>query len=332
MISIQYGKADNTDMMISYPYKEIFDRTEVFPEQISLVDHLNGFDSHLKNLVLNKLDIIAATQNKRQVVIYHNILNDVVKQQYTNLDLRFSFELQDYLNLSCMNGYKIHPRINIKNFLCSFNGSGHHSRKMLSSALNVFGYFNKEYCSKNTKFSNQELDEHIHYLSNNDRFYKKFFFNNNSDEFSQYINSFGHVRFDHANNIYNLENKLTESFLHIVSETMADSYHPFVTEKVLYSIVTRGLFVAYAQPGWHEHLEKYYGFKRYTKLFDYRFDNIFNPVERLVELMTMVGKFAHLSHADLYDLYLMEQDTIDFNHDHYFSGNYLTHLKQYDDR
>jgi len=113
-----------------------------------------------------------------------------------------------------------------------------------------------------------------------------------------------------------------------VSETMATSYVPFVTEKFLYSVVTRGLFLSYAQPGWHAHVEKYYGFKRYTKLFDYQFDTIQNPVERLVELMSMISKFSILTIDDWKDLYLLEQETIEYNYDHYFSGSYLTKLKQ----
>jgi hypothetical protein len=111
-----------------------------------------------------------------------------------------------------------------------------------------------------------------------------------------------------------------------VSETLATSYYPFVTEKFLYSIVTQGLFLVYAQPGWHDHVEKYYGFKKYTKLFDYGFDSIHNPVERLVELMSMISKFSILTPHEWHDLYLIEQDTIEYNHNHYFSGNYLTML------
>jgi hypothetical protein len=136
------------------------------------------------------------------------------------------------------------------------------------------------------------------------------------------------VQFEHDKNIYNLENKLTQSFLHIVSETMPTSYYPFVTEKFLYSIVTRGLFLAYAQPEWHAHIAKYYGFKLYTRLFDYRFDGITNPVERLVELMTMIGKFSKLTPHEWHDLYLLESDSIEYNYDHYFSKDYLKDLKK----
>jgi hypothetical protein len=111
---------------------------------------------------------------------------------------------------------------------------------------------------------------------------------------------------------------------------MATSYYPFVTEKFLYSVVTRGLFLAYAHPGWHAHLEKYYGFKPYTRIFDYRFDNIGNPVERLVELMTMISKFSKLSKQEWHELHEIERDTIDYNYDHYFSQNYLKHYENLD--
>ena len=40
----------------------------------------------------------------------------------------------------------------------------------------------------------------------------------------------------------------------------------------------------------------------------------------------MISKFSKLSCHDLYDLYLMEQDTVNFNYDHYFSGDYLKTL------
>ena len=40
------------------------------------------------------------------------------------------------------------------------------------------------------------------------------------------------------------------------------------------------------------------------------FDEITNPIKRLIEILTMLHKFSLLSKADWNDLYLMEQDTI----------------------
>jgi hypothetical protein len=208
---------------------------------------------------------------------------------------------------------------------------------LLSSILENQGYFNPNYSSKNFTSSNDEILGHLSSLDLTEdeiELYDKFF--KSTDEFNNTIYSFGHVRIEWetytlADNIYNLESKLTQSFVHIVSETMATSYYPFVTEKFLYSIVTRGLFVAYAHPGWHTHIEKYYGFKLYDKIFDYSFDSIQNPVKRLIKLIEMISKFSKLSVDDWRDLYfVLEKDTIEYNYNHYFSGNYLEHLKQFD--
>ena len=294
------------------------------PDSLKLQDHLGGFFQDGSNTVLGYLNSIAGSQKKILEIIYHQILDDSVKLQYSNLKIKFDSDFQNRCNLNSFTTYNTHPPINFKNFICSFNGSDHVSRKLLVAILERFGYFTTNYCSKNFVFTVDKLDGHIFdYVGEHSNFYRKFFIANDSKVFFQSINSFKYVRYAHVQNIYNLESKLTGSFLHVVSETLATSYYPFVTEKFLYSIVTRGLFLAYAQPGWHDHVEKYYGFKKYTKLFDYRFDTIQNPVERVVELMTMISKFNMLSSDEWRDLYLLEQDTIEYNYDHYFSGNYL---------
>lgn len=300
------------------------------PELVTLTDHLGGYSSDMTNIVFDCLDKIAKNSSKKITVRYHSMVSHTTNTHYLNLDIKFDADLQNKLNLDKFLNYNIHPEINFKNFICSFNGSAHVSRKLLVAVLDRFKYFNPAYCSKNFSYSTDVLDGHIKdYVGDKSNFYRKFFIPTENKEFMQTKYSFGHVRFDHAHNIYNLENKLTESFLHIVSETMATSYYPFVTEKFLYSVVTRGLFLAYAQPGWHNHLEKYYGFQKYTKLFDYRFDSIENPVERLIELMSMISKFSALSTDDWQDLYIIQKDEIEYNYNHYFSGNYLMHLKQY---
>jgi hypothetical protein len=292
---------------------------------IILVDTLDGFDSDLHNPILDYIALKKFT-NKFYTQYY---LDSRLKHVYKEIDIKFDPELQHQINFKSLSEYNIHPEHNFKNFICSFNGTKHISRKLLVSVLNRFNWFDAKYCSKNFSYSTDALDGHLTDYIDNISFYRKFFISDNSEDFFQTINSFGHVQYQHDKNIYNLESRLTESFLHIVSETLATSYYPYVTEKFLYSIVTRGLFLAYAQPGWHDHVEKYYGFKKYTKLFDYHFDTIQNPVKRLVELITMVSKFSILSPDEWKDLYLLEQDTIEYNYDHYFSGNYLKTLQQH---
>ena len=295
--------------------------------KLQIADHLGGFDENLQSEILTEVVKLAKEKNISTIetgYVFPQKFND----KY-GMNSCYNEDLVTGSGWKEMITYGPHPEQDFKNFICSFNGATHVSRRLLTSALNKFEYFNKDYCSKNFKLDGSVVDGHISDNVENTSFYNKFF--DLTDEFNQQIYSFGHVRFDHANNVCTLENKLTESFLHIVSETMATSYYPCITEKFLYSIVTRGLFLAYAQPGWHTHIEKAYGFRLYTKLFDYRFDSITNPVKRLVELMTMIGKFSKLTPAEWHDLYQLEADTINYNYNHYISRNYLKYIKDYEE-
>ena len=293
-------------------------------------DHLGGFDINLESDVLNSA-VQFAKENNISTIEVGYVFSDYFSRRY-GINFSYRQKLVGGNGWEDLTSYTRHPHINYKNFICSFNGSGHVSRQLLSSILENQGLFNSDYSSKNFKGSNDKILGQLNTLDLTEdeiELYDKFF--KNTNEFNDTVYSFGHVRFDHGNNIYNLESKLTQSFVHVVSETMATSYYPFVTEKFLYSIVTRGLFVAYAQPGWHTHLEKYYGFKLYDKIFDYSFDSIQNPVKRLIKLIEMLSKFSKLSADDWRDLWFMlEKDTIEYNYNHYFSGDYSKHIKQFD--
>lgn len=321
-------------MYIEHPYHEVFNKAdfEFLPDRFYLADHVGGFNSDNINSILASINQYAKDNNKHYVIDLTQYVEPSVKELYQCIDLKFCFDFQEKYLWSKFKQYNMHPDIAYKNFVCSFNGNDHVSRKLLVSAIHKFGWFDAEYCSKNFVYTNDILSGHIQdYVGDNESFYNKFFYGQDSNSFFQTPNSFGNVKWNHSDNIYNLENKLTNSFVHIVSESLATSYQPFVTEKFLYSIVTRGLFVTYAQPGWHTHIEKYFGFKRYDKLFDYRFDTIQNPVHRLIELMSMLSKFSMLTPAEWHDLYLLEQDTIEYNYNHYFNEDYLKSVEPYRD-
>lgn len=296
------------------------------PNHYRLIDHAGGFDSQYRNHSLESI------KEQKCIVFteYEHLSHDSV---YKNIKFVFDFKIKKSL-LEKLNHYNVHPEINYKNFICSFNGTAHVSRKFLTAILHRYGWFDTRYSTKIFVCRQDELDGHIHDYCDHDqsRFYRKFFISDTSEDFLQMANSFHYDRTNHNRSIEILATKLTQSFLHVVSESMATNYKPIVTEKFLYSIVTRGLFLAYAQPGWHHNLEHYYGFKKYNKIFDYQFDSLINPVHRLVQMMSMISKFSYLSDLDRSDLYLMEKDTIEYNYDHYFSNRYLSHLKTcYDD-
>jgi len=316
--------------MIELKLSNYHQNAKILNNELVIGDHLCGFDKELNSEVLTSVVDRAKKQNIKNIYTGY-VFSDELKKIYNFQNLKYREVLVGGDGWKGMCEYRIHPHINYQNFVCSFNGSHHVSRQLLSSILNNQGYFNPDYSSKNFAYDNNWITSHLDNLDLTDteiQLYSKFFVND--DEFNNSVYSFGHIRFDHKNNIYNLENKLTQSFVHIVSETMATSYYPFVTEKFLYSIVTRGLFLAYAQPTWHRHIEKYYGFKLYDKIFDYEFDGIQNPVKRLIRLIEIVSKFSTLSVDDWRDLYHIEQDNIEYNYDHYFSGRYKEHLAQFE--
>lgn len=301
---------------------QILNTTE-FSDTVRIDDHIYGFDANLRNTIL---DHVSAHVDKETVVETFYIIDDTVKKKYPQL--RFILSQQECKVFEWLNDYNIHPPINYNNFICSFNGTPHVSRKLLVSALEKFGWFRPTHSTKNFSVKPLVLDGHISDLVDREDFYRKFF---SFDEmFLREIYSVDYRRYDHMSNIKSLEQRLTSSFVHVVSETMATAYYPFFSEKSFYSIVTRGLFLSYAQPGWHDHFEKYLGFKKYNKLFDYRFDSIQNPVERLIELLSMLAKFSNLTTDDWRDLYNLESDTIEYNYDHYFSRRYLDTLKLYE--
>lgn len=315
-------------MKIKYPYSEILsNNSHCLSRQITLFDHLGGFRQDNTNQLFDILQQHGGTYD----ITWHQILDNTVAAKYPSLRLRFCSKLQENLNFKHFYNYREQPEISYKHLVCSFNGTAHVSRKMLTAILARFGLYHSIYISKNFQYNQDEIDGHLlDYLDvEQHRLYRKFFLDDNMQNYFNSMNSFGHTQFNHANNIYKLEHKLTATFVHVVSETLATSYCPFVTEKFLYSVITRGLFLAYAQPQWHDHVERYYGFRKYNKIFDYQFDTIQNPVERLIALMSMIAKFGLLSSDDWRDLYEMEVDTVEYNYDHYFSRGYLKTLESH---
>lgn len=300
-------------------------------DEIQIADHMNGFSKNYTNSILDKIkdyNIIIWTQY---------IVNNQIRENYPNLTFKFSTNIPTappYDSIQTL--AELNTQKSFKNFVCSFNGTNHVSRQFLISALYKNSWFDKQYNSKNFIMLTDEIDGNISsFFENNEqeRFYRKFIIDESlaAAEFYKSIINFNYVSNDHtSHNMYHLIDKLNSSFMCIVSETMGTSYYPWVSEKVWQPIMSKSLWAAYAQPGYHAYLSTHFGFKLYTKIFDYKFDIIENPVIRLVELITMLSKFKKLSLLDWHDLYLIEQDTIEFNHYHFFSNGHVTKLGNYE--
>jgi hypothetical protein len=292
-------------------------------------DHLNGFNSEFNNTMLKDINE-QATETK---IVYTNyILDNRVKKMYPKLDLRFSTE-KYYNIIEDPSKFVSTKKKTFENFVCSFNGSGTIARQFLISAMHKFKWIREDYFTKNFECFKDRIDGNISSFFDNPeqtRFYRKFLIGDNQEEFYKQIISIDYKQFNHLHNISVLENSISTSFLQLIGETEGTSYVPYYTEKFMYPIVCKTLYICYAQPNWYTGLEKYFGFKKYEKIFDYSFDNIQNPVIRLVEIMTMLSKFEKLSKLDWHDLYLIEQDTIEYNYEWCKSKKYLEKIKEYE--
>jgi hypothetical protein len=295
---------------------------------VRIIDHALGFD---KNLQCEVLDQLHAQTDHRRTVATEYIVNKQIRDNYSKFDFVFDVNAWYEENgIGNLQTFENSSKTNLTAFACSFNHNPHVSRKLLTCAMHHYDFFDPETCSKSFTLQPYEVLGTLYdCVGDRAKWYNKFFVGTQIPDFYVTRCVFGPVvSADHSRNQQHLKSKIDKSFLHIVSETMATSYYPFVTEKFLYSVVQKGLFLAYAQPGWHRYVSYYYGFRSYNKIFNYDFDTIPNPVQRLIAMLDMIAKFKRLSLYDWQDLYQVEKENIEYNYNHFVSGEYLTCLQQ----
>lgn len=300
-------------------------------DEVILIDHLNGFNELYFNPVLNRINQYAKETEKTIKVYYHQILNNEVKNNYQYINIVFDLKTQHKLNLKKLNFEVLDHEKNFDNFLCCFLGSGHVSSQFLCSVLAKLEIWDSNFCTKNFKFDIDRLDGNIKNFVNGDleKKYSKFFLSQKLKNFYKEIITENYTHCNNSNNFLILRERINNSFVHLVGETIGTSTVPFITEKFLQSILLKGLFVAYAQPNWHKTLFDCYGFKPYDKIFNYDFDHEQNPVIRIVKLVEMLLKYQKLSTHDWHDLYQLEKDNLEFNYHHFRSEDYLKNLAKF---
>lgn len=297
--------------------------------------YYNQEEFHITDIIFDVplLDEIVnfCRQKRIENIFTMHVFSDEIRKKYP--DINFFYEEKHitgdgWKNLKQMN---THCPKKIKNFICSFNGSEEVGRQFFVSILEKTQMFNPCYCSKNFSTNKDTVDGNVSLLSNNPDLHRKFIvLDKDKEKFYNKIISFNYNQYNHYENTIQLQSKIAESFLNLVCESYATGNLVAITEKCLHSIVCRGLFLCYAQKNWHKTFKDCYGFRNYTKIFNYNFDTVENPVDRLIELMSMVQKFANLSPNDWNDLYEMQKDDIEHNHEHYFSNSYIDSIRKYE--
>lgn len=256
-------------------------------------DHLNGFDSNYRNPVFDKLTGTIYTEY---------IVDERVKNNYPNLEIKFDAELMIHSNtlVKCALYAKEPPPKQAKHFLCSFNRSFHRSRYLLVNRLKEENWFDTNYCScgfaEDVKIG---FDEPNNWLS---------------------------VNKEVQRNYAALNPIIQDCFVQIVGETVGESYVPFPTEKCMYPIANKTLWVAYAQPGWYAWVEKHWGFQKFD-CFDYSFDSVLDPQKRLDTLIEMLRPFQHRDWAAIYK---QQQHTLDYNFELLKSRTFIKNLRKFD--
>ena len=293
---------------------------------VMLCDHLLGFDQDGNNSVLQKLSDLS---NDRKILVsYHQILPGHVLRKYPNLDIRFNASQQIRMNFEFFDNIEITSNFTPSNFLMTLLAHRYQARHLLCAALDKAGWLNLNYSCKNFGFDINDLDG---YIKNNvtvdeEPYYFSRLIDQDRRQFyldCQHDESFRVAPYDviHQNRIFDLLPKIEKCFLQLVSETIPNSYVPFITEKVLYSIVTKSLFLGYAQPLWHNSLKNNYGFKMYEDIFDYSFDAVLNPVKRLDTLLNTIQPYSNMTPDEWMDIYKLTKDTREFNKHHFLSGD-----------
>ena len=170
-----------------------------------------------------------------------------------------------------------HRDIEFTNFISCFNHGPGVVRQCLTSSLYKLKMWKNGYCTKYFVSSRDQIDGNISAFCDNERYYRKFIIDDDrsADMFynSTITNPAPVDNLQRLNNLPPVLDKILPSFITIVSESIAESYQPYYTEKFLFPTVARSLWVASAQPNWHYYLTQQYGFRLFNKIFDYSFDS-----------------------------------------------------------
>ena len=298
-------------------------------DQLWIQDTLNGFDQNIKSWVLDQTVDIARHKSIKSIYTCY-VFDRQVRDQYPEIQFFYDQTMLAGGDWNQFKNINTHRPVDFDYFLCSFNGSAEVGRKLLVSILEKMNWFDHSTCTKNFSYTHDIIDGHVDDLSNSPDLHRKFFTGVDLEGFFQKKITIDYKKFSHVDNFFAIESAITKSFVNLIGETHSVNYYPVFTEKWLHSLVSRGLFVCFAPPNWHKNLHDIFGFHKYDRIFQYDFDIIANPIERLLHLISMLSPFSVLSKQDRHDLYLLEQDHVEYNYDHFFSGRYLNNLAQYE--
>jgi hypothetical protein len=277
-----------------------------------LKDHFGHFPTNFKNQILNLIP-------PGYTVYSEYFFPDEVKIAYPEFEFRFSAWLYNYgnhtYNMSELAAQTQKPELNFKNFLCCFNRSKNGSRYALLARLHELGWYNEKCCTKHFSIDFNQIKDSV---KNPDAI---------DPTFLKSVNIFDFVcPLDHDKNFAVLSPIIQDCFLNLVSETISlDTLVPFPTEKFLYAIANRRLWVAVAPPDYHKMINQTFGFELYS-CFNYNFDSVWDSRSRLETLLAMLDRFSHMTTEQWQEVYETQQQQIEYNYRHLASFGFFDQL------
>lgn len=268
-----------------------------------LDDHLLGFDRQGHNQMLSSIESAE--------IRTEYILPDWVKQRYPQHTFKFDAELMIRNNhfINAIESDVEPASLMFDNFLCCFNRSLNAGRQWLVKELFERKLFNSKFCSKGFVIPQQKFDAEIH------NFLKLIVMQGTGNSV------------DVCSNLAELSPLISSSFINLVSETVPESYVPFPTEKFLFPVLNKRLWVAYAPPGYHEFLTDVLGFQLYDAFFDYSFDKITDPKQRLTTMLDEIEPYSKLSDRAWNSIYKALESTIEHNYHWAKTGQFINRLR-----
>lgn len=279
-------------------------------------DHFGQFVRDFKNTALNQIP-------PGYTVYTEYFFPDEIKNAYPDLDLKFCAWIYLYGNhtylMSSLASECQPTDLNFKNFLSCFNRSNQNSRHQLLARLFQLGWYNKKYCTKHFPLDVGRLK---HLGIDTDLIDRSFLESITTVDFESPVN--------HKQNFSILSSKIQDCFLHLVSETMSlDSLAPFPTEKFLYAIANRRLWIALAPPNYHKMINQTFGFELYS-CFDYKFDSLWDSNDRLEMLLEMLKQFSSMTPKQWQEIYQRQQCQIEYNYQRLASFGFFDRLIELD--
>lgn len=108
------------------------------------------------------------------------------------------------------------------------------------------------------------------------------------------------------------------SLFHLVTETNYFEQKLHLTEKIFKPIVTRRPFILVGAAGNLAYL-KNYGFRTFDKWINEDYDNVSDNDLRLQMIVKELKKLSCLNQNDLKELYHDMKETLDYNHEHFYT-------------